>query len=373
MRARRRVALATLGLTLGVVLWLAPVAWGGGYIVTASCTSAGKTATCQSGWYTSPVEVFWTWLPMNGSAVPGTCVTQAFPQDVNTQVSCEVTGPSGNGGGPQDIKVELSSPTATASPTRPPDSHGWYNHPVTIAFAGTSFSGIRSCTTATYSGPATPTAHVSGSCTDNAGKTVTVQSAAFAYDATRPSVSVSATTGDRVTNLNWSMAGLAPAEQFRLERQPGLRGKSPSLVYQGSATSFKDTRVRNGVHYLYTITALDAAGNTGLGTIVAKPGLRLIAPTGAASLTVPPLLRWTADRRATYYNIQLFRGNRKVLSAWPKRAGFQLASKWSYHRHHYRLRPGEYRWYVWPGFGRRSAVKYGPPIGSSTFFITAST
>ena len=168
------------------------------------------------------------------------------------------------------------------------------------------------------------------------------------------------------------MAGLAPAARFKLTRQPGLHGKSPSIVYQGGATAFKDTRVRNGVHYLYTVAALDAAGNTGLATIVAKPGLRLIAPTGDASLSAPPLLRWTADRKAAYYNVQLFRGNRKVLSAWPKRAGFQLAPRWSYRGHRYRLRPGKYRWYVWPGFGRRSAVKYGAAIGSSTFFVTPS-
>ena len=289
-----------------------------------------------------------------------------------TTVSCTVSGPSGRTSVSLPINIELSSPTATASPTRPPDSGGWYNHSVTVAFHGSSFSGIRSCTTATYAGPATPSARVSGSCTDNAGKTVTATSAPFAYDATQPSVYVAADTGDRFANLNWSMSGLAPAERFRLARQPGLHGKSPSVVYQGSATAFKDTRVRNGVHYLYTVTALDAAGNTGLSTIVAKPGLRLIAPAGAASLSAPPLLRWTADGKADYYNVQLYRGNRKVLSAWPKRAGFQLASKWSYRGHRYRLRPGKYRWYVWPGFGRRSAVRYGAAIGSSTFVVTAS-
>lgn len=369
MRARRRVALATLG----VVLWLAPVAWGSGYSITATCTSAGHTSPCSSGWYTNNVFITWTWTPNDGGNPISGCASHSYAQNTSTTVTCTVSGPSGTTTVPQPINVEISSPTATASPTRPPDSHGWYNHPVTIAFSGTSFSGIRSCTTATYSGPATPTAHVTGSCTDNAGKTVTVESAAFAYDATDPSVSITATTGDRVTNLNWSMSGLAPAEQFRVERHPGLRRRSSSVVYQGSATSFKDTRVRNGVKYDYTVTVVDAAGNTGLGSTTARPGLRLIAPGGGTTLTGPPLLRWTADRRATYYNIQLFRGNRKVLSAWPKRAGLQLASTWSYDGHHYRLRPGKYRWYVWPGFGPRSAVKYGPPIGSSTFVITAST
>lgn len=372
MRARRRVVLATLGMALGVALWSAPVAWGGGYLITATCTSAGHTSQCSSGWYTSNVFISWTWTPNDGGNPLSGCASHSYAQDTSTSVSCTVSGPSGTTTVPQRINIELSSPAATASLTRAPDSHGWYNHPVTVAFAGKSFSGIRSCTTATYAGPATPTAHVTGSCTDNAGKTVTVTSAAFAYDATSPSVNMTTTAGDRFTKLSWSMSGLAPAEQFRLERQPGLHGKSPSVVYQGSATSFKDTRVRNGVDYHYTLRALDAAGNTGLISTAAKPGLRLISPPGGTSLTAPPLLRWTADGRATYYNIQVFRGNRKVLSAWPKRAGFQLTPKWSYHRRHFRLRPGKYRWYVWPGFGRRSAVNYGPAIGSSTFVITAS-
>jgi hypothetical protein len=28
-----------------------------------------------------------------------------------------------------------------------------------------------------------------------------------------------------------------------------------------------------------------------------------------------------------------------------------------------------YRWYVWPGFGRISAARYGRLLGSSTFVV----
>jgi hypothetical protein len=38
--------------------------------------------------------------------------------------------------------------------------------------------------------------------------------------------------------------------------------------------------------------------------------------------------------------------------------------------HRYRLRPGTYRWYVWPGYGRISASHYGALLGSSTFVVT---
>lgn len=371
---RRRVVVTIGALALMLTFGVVATASASADSISPTCSSGGHSQTCDSSkWYASAVSLTWQASPPPDST--SGCllgIAYRFNSDTVTQLSCSGTWGQTTITQRYTIHVEVSSPSATASPTRPPDSNGWYNHTVTIAFHGSSFSGIRSCTTATYAGPATPSARVSGSCTDNAGKTAAVTSAPFAYDATQPSLYIAADTGDRVADLDWKMSGLAPAARFKLTRQPGLHGKSPSIVYQGSATAFKDTRVRNGVHYLYTVAALDAAGNTGLGTIVAKPGLRLIAPTGAASLSAPPLLRWTADRKAAYYNVQLYRGNRKVLSAWPKRAGFQLASRWSYRGHRYRLRPGKYRWYVWPGFGRRSAVDYGAPIGSSTFIVTPS-
>ena len=37
----------------------------------------------------------------------------------------------------------------------------------------------------------------------------------------------------------------------------------------------------------------------------------------------------------------------------------------------YRLTPGRYRWYVWPGLGARSAKRYGSVLGSSSFVIVS--
>ena len=67
---------------------------------------------------------------------------------------------------------DVQSPTATVAPARGPDSNGWYNHPVASALSASSFSGIASCSSTTYAGPNTAGATVSGTCTDNAGKTV---------------------------------------------------------------------------------------------------------------------------------------------------------------------------------------------------------
>ena len=119
------------------------------------------------------------------------------------------------------IDVETTSPIATATASRAPDSNGWYNHPLTISFHGSSFSGIASCTSATYSGPASPTATVTGTCTDNAGKTVNAYFS-FPYDATPPSLSVGADPGAENVTLNWSTSGdVAPLASVSVAAHPG--------------------------------------------------------------------------------------------------------------------------------------------------------
>jgi hypothetical protein len=67
------------------------------------------------------------------------------------------------------------------------------------------------------------------------------------------------------------------------------------------------------------------------------------------------------------YNLQVMRGGRKILSVWVTRPRFQLRRTWVFNGRRYRLRPGVYRWYVWPGFGLFSAGRYGRLLGGSSF------
>jgi hypothetical protein len=62
----------------------------------------------------------------------------------------------------------------------------------------------------------------------------------------------------------------------------------------------------------------------------------------------------------------------KVLSAWPVRTRLQLRSRWTYLRRQRRLSAGSYRWYVWPGYGRAAANRYGRMLGTSTFTVTTA-
>ena len=67
----------------------------------------------------------------------------------------------------------------------------------------------------------------------------------------------------------------------------------------------------------------------------------------------------------------LVRG-RRVYSAWPVRARLRLPRAWTYQGRRYKLRPGTYSWYVWPGRGPLSAGQYGSLLGGSTFTLGGS-
>jgi hypothetical protein len=140
------------------------------------------------------------------------------------------------------------------------------------------------------------------------------------------------------------------------------------LYAGGGQTSFDDHDVSNGIGYTYTMTATDQAGNVTQRTVKVKPGIRLLAPSPRARLKAPPTLRWTAIPKASYYNVQLFKGP-KILSAWPTTASFRLARSWRFRGRRHRLAPGRYRWYVWPGYGPQRDGHYGHVIGNATFVI----
>jgi hypothetical protein len=142
-------------------------------------------------------------------------------------------------------------------------------------------------------------------------------------------------------------------------------------VYTGSGEAFLDRGVVNTLEYRYLVVSVDQEGLASAGVAAAaqpKPTL-LKAPKNGARLRNAPKLRWVRNSEANYYNVQLFRGDKKILSIWPVKTALTLKSKWKYQGHAYKLSPGVYRWYVWPGFGARKAVDYGEMLGFSTFQI----
>jgi hypothetical protein len=324
----------------------------------------------SNGWYNHPIGVTFRGRGFSGTAsciASGSSATATYggPDALSAAVSATCTDPAGKSVVPSaGLHYDATPPTITgAIPSRPPDFHGWYNHPVSFAFTGTdATAGIEGCTTLTYSGPDSANAHAIGSCRDRAGNVASL-AVPLRYLATPPYLKVEADAGDGSVLLRWQSNA-----DVEIVRSPGLRGSAVSAVYRGDSGSFKDTRARNGVRYKYTMTARDQAGNVTVRTISVIPGPRLLAPAMNALLASTRLLRWTPVRGASYYNVQLYRGG-KILSAWPRHAFMRLKRAWRFEGRLYRLVPGRYRWYVWPGFGPRAAARYGPLIGRGQFIV----
>ena len=113
------------------------------------------------------------------------------PDNANASVTGSCTDHAGNSTQRTfGLSYDSTAPQVTGStPSRSPDSNGWYNHAFTVTFAGTdATSGIDTCTQTTYSGPDDPTGTVNGTCRDRAGNTSASSAFNFQYDATGPVV-----------------------------------------------------------------------------------------------------------------------------------------------------------------------------------------
>ena len=141
-------------------------------------------------------------------------------------------------------------------------------------------------------------------------------------------------------------------------------------VYKGKASRYTNKRFKNGLYYRYAVVSYDHTGNASRGSAaVVPPSILLRSPRDGRSVRLPPLLVWAGVSKATFYNVQLYYGARKVLSAWPNSAKLKLSRSWPYEGRRVRLKKGSYRWYVWPGFGPRSKARYGQLLGQSGFRV----
>jgi len=314
------------------------------------------------GWYVSNVTVNWVIDPPPNSST-GCDAFTLTADTTGTSRTCSATWDDGSDTRTVTIRIDKTVPAARAVPSRPPDANGWYNHPVAVSFAGSdATSGLAGCSSVTYSGPDNGGASVAGDCTDNAGN-VGRATYGFSYDATPPSVTkVTAKHGYRSVLLGWAAS---PDTQL-VQVTRSLASSPGRQIYRGTARAFRDKHLRPGAKYHYTVTAFDAAANSAAKGLTVTATGRLTNPAPGEHVSSPPRLAWLPVKRASYYNVQLFRGKR-ILTAWPTHASFTLPRSWVYQGHRYRLRSGVYRWYVWPGFGPLSQAHYGRMVGHSSF------
>jgi hypothetical protein len=360
-------------------------------VVTSASAARGTDA---NGWYNNPVPIV-----VNGtdatSGVADCPASEVYagPDSATASLPLTCSDTAGNVSDPFPfaLKYDATPPQLTGAAERPPDHAGWFTRPVRFELAASdATSGLGTCPSAvTYAGPDSEAASVTATCADQAGNQAH-RTFVIKFDATPPPiVRFTATPGDDVVRLTWTTT--ADAVSAELLRTPGVGGEPASVVFAGRASAFRDARVANGVGYLYRLRLADAAGNESRRTLGAVPrppspddpdgsplppslggkaGRLLFPPrNGVVSARRPPRLKWTAVRRARYYNVQLFRGVRKVLTAWPHRPRYQLRRRWTFQGKTQRLRPGRYRWYVWPGYGRPERANYGNLLGRRAFRV----
>jgi hypothetical protein len=320
-------------------------------------------AVGDNGWYVGPVRVNWT-VSANAESFDCPAIMTIRDDTAGTTVTC--TARNADGTVPATtrvIRIDQAPPiNLAAAPARPPDAPPFYTAPVPISWSATDApSGVASCTTITYAGPDAAAAAPQGACRDRAGNVSAPVALTFAYDATAPALTGVAATAqaDGTVALAWSAA--SDAQTVSVTRQPGdatLADRAPAATTR----ALTDGPLPPATTYTYTVTARDAAGNATAATTTTTTPKAKTAATATAQggrTTARHVLRWKRRAGARYYNVQLFRNGRKVLSAWPTGNHYTLRARWRYRGRTHRLVPGRYRWYVWAGYGPRAAHRYG--------------
>jgi hypothetical protein len=356
-RVVRRGGWATAAVAaIAVTAWLAPSAGA----LTIDETVTGTLGA--GGWYRSAVSVsFAVTDPIGISATSGCDPVTLSADTASTTLTCSATNADASvtKSVSVTVRIDATPPVVTgATPERVADAVDWFNHPVTFSFAATdALSGPGLCSTASYGGPDAAGATVTGTCTDKAGNTGT-GTFQFNYDATAPVLTgATAVAGTGAVRVRW--ATTTPGDTFVVTRS--TEGSAPAEVHRGPGTGLVDRTAPTDQEHVYSIQAVDAAGNASpIVTALALPVVLSLAKSGATPrVDVPPHLRWHKHPRASYYHVQLFLRGTRIFAAWPRRAQLDIPASWTWRGHRYRLQPGKtYRWFLWAGLGERSAARY---------------
>jgi HYR domain len=200
-----------------------------------------------------------------------------------------------------------------------------------------------------------------------------VNQATFAWivDLTSPLrvVGFSARAGHRVVTLSWTKPIDVDYERVRIWRKRARANAWKRLADRVRADSFTDRTVSNHVRYLYRIRSFDHAGNRSRAATVSAWPTPILWPRYDAVVHSPPVVDWRSVRNATYYNMQVWRDGRKLLSVWPLVSRYRLRSSWTFKGKRHMLSGGRVTVYVWPGFGPKAAVRYGPLYGRTRFTL----
>jgi hypothetical protein len=157
------------------------------------------------------------------------------------------------------------------------------------------------------------------------------------------------------------------------KKTPGTQkraGTSAPAATHRRAQRERPTSTNQRGHAL-TATAREA------GRGIAAPQSHATRPVQQASGTVVtrrteadrPSLSWHPVKGASYYNLVIWRGHRRVLDVWPNSTHVLLPKSWKYNGVRGSLSPGRYLWFAYPGFGTRASARYGTSVQSGILIV----
>ena len=280
--------------------------------VAPSVDVAAGRAADHAGWFNHAV----TFTPTATDATSGVAscdpaVAYAGPDGASLTVSRACTDRAGNTGTGTSaaFAFDATAPTVTVTASRSPDVNGWYNHAVTFTPSGAdAASGVASCQAAVvYASPDGSGLTVTRTCTDNAGNTGTGTSAAFQFDRTGPTVTVSPSrppdaNGWYDAPVTWTATGTDATSGIVSCQSLAYSGPDSSAVQVSRSCTDAAGNVANGLSPAFrydatkpTVTAAIASTATNVTGSVAPGGTYVVYADANDALSGVDTSSLTAD------------------------------------------------------------------------------
>ena len=147
------------------------------------------------------------------------------------------------------------------------------------------------------------------------------------------------------------------------------QGQEAGRGLPGKGIRLDDRTAHSPSRYWYEVRVYDQAGNVASRTLAVKPSGGILLPVGGAVLHKAPLVRWAPVAKARFYNVQLWRAGKKLLTTWPSETRFRLSDTWNFGGRRQHLQDGKYQVFVWPAFGTLATPRYGKLVGRVDFVV----
>jgi trimeric autotransporter adhesin len=234
-------------------------------------TLASRTPANAAGWNNSAVTLNWTCSDATSGVVNATASRTISAEGANQSASAVCSDNAGNSASNTQtgINIDTTAPTISAAATSSPNTNGWYNSDVTIAFScADTLSGVVSCPSSqTLTEEGAAISSTAQSVTDLAGNSATSNIVTAKIDTTAPTISAAATTNPNANAWYNSDVTVAFSCADALSGIAGTCPTSQTLTTEGTAVSSTAQSIT------------DLAGNTSIPSNIVTAKIDRTAPS----------------------------------------------------------------------------------------------